>query len=78
TTGLLHIKEISESYIRSINDVFQVGQTIRAVIVNVDDARGRISLSTRVLEKSPGEFVNSPEVVFEEAEKRANFYRSRL
>lgn len=78
TTGLLHIKEISESYIRSINDVFQVGQTIRAVIVSIDEARGRISLSTRALEKSPGEFVTSPEVVFEEAEKRANFYRSRI
>ena len=71
TTGLLHIKEISKNFVRSIDETFQVGQDVKAVIVSIDETRGRVGLSTQILEKSPGEILTDSERVFAEAEKRA-------
>lgn len=69
-TGLLHIKQISQNYIESLSTLFKVGQAVKAVIVDIDDARNRISLSTKVLEKYPGEIAKDPETVFADAENR--------
>ena len=70
TTGLLHIKQISKNYIESLSSVLQVGQPIKAVVIALDAERNRISLSTRALEKYPGEFLKEPETVMAEAENR--------
>jgi small subunit ribosomal protein S1 len=69
-TGLLHIKQISKNYVESLPGLFQVGQPIKAVVVALDEARNRISLSTRVLEKYPGELLKDAETVFNDAENR--------
>ncbi|HIK46911.1 MAG TPA: S1 RNA-binding domain-containing protein [Leptolyngbyaceae cyanobacterium M65_K2018_010] len=69
-TGLLHIKQISKNYIESLPAVLKVGQPIKAVIVALDPERNRISLSTQVLEKYPGEFLKDPEAVLADAENR--------
>jgi small subunit ribosomal protein S1 len=77
-TGLLHIKQVSESYIRSLEELFQVGQTIKAVVLDIDEGRGRMALSTRVLEKHPGEMVQQMETVLSEAEERASKIQGKL
>lgn len=69
-TGLLHIKQISQNYVESLPALFQVGQAIKAVVVDIDDARNRISLSTKVLEKYPGEMAKEPDAVLADAENR--------
>ncbi|NJL47508.1 MAG: S1 RNA-binding domain-containing protein [Leptolyngbyaceae cyanobacterium SM2_5_2] len=69
-TGLLHIKQISKNYVESLPTVLRVGQSIKAVVVALDSERNRISLSTRVLEKYPGEFLKDPETVMADAETR--------
>ncbi|UZQ53646.1 S1 RNA-binding domain-containing protein [Trichothermofontia sichuanensis B231] len=71
TTALLHIKQISQTYIASLPVLFEIGQTIKAVIVDLDEWKGRVSLSTRVLEKHPGELLESLATVMAEAEDRA-------
>ena len=78
TTGLLHIKEISKNFVRSVDEFFKVGQEIKAVIVSIDEARGRVGLSTQVLEKSAGEILSDPDRVFEEAEKRAAAIKNQV
>ena len=78
TTGLLHIKEISKNFVRSIDETFKVGQEIKAVIVSIDEARGRVGLSTQVLEKSPGEMLTDAERVFAEADKRAAAVQNQI
>ena len=70
-SGLLHIKQISKSYVSALGDVFKVGDPIKAIVLNIDDARGRIALSTQVLEKYPGEILKDLPVVMAEAEERA-------
>lgn len=72
TSGLLHIKQVSQNYIESLPAVFQLGQTIKAVIMDLDEAKGRISLSTRVLESFPGEMLEKMDEVMTNAEARAN------
>ncbi len=70
TSGLLHINQISQKYVESLGTVFQVGQSVKAMIVNLDADQGRISLSTKVLENYPGEMLDNPVTVFEEAINR--------
>ncbi|MEM9907467.1 MAG: S1 RNA-binding domain-containing protein [Cyanobacteria bacterium P01_D01_bin.44] len=69
--GLLHVKQISKGYVASVGEVFKVGQAIKVVVVSIDDARNRISLSTKVLEKYPGEILKEIDTVMTEAEERA-------
>ena len=70
-SGLLHIKQISKSYVSALGDVFKVGDPIKAVVLNIDDERGRIALSTQVLEKYPGEILKDMQTMMAEAEERA-------
>ena len=69
--GLLHVKQISKSFVPSIGNIFQIGQDVKAVVLNLDEERGRISLSTKVLEKYPGEILKEPEKLMAEAPERA-------
>ena len=70
-TGLLHINQISKNYVESLPALFQVGQSIKAVVVDLDESRNRISLSTKVLEKYPGEIMKDFDGVMADAETRA-------
>ncbi len=77
-TGLLHIKEVSQNYIASLPEVLQVGQTIQAVVLDLDPGRSRISLSTKVLENRAGEMLDNLEQVMAEAEVRAHRFQEQL
>ncbi len=78
TSALLHIKQISQKFISSLEDSFHLNQPLKAVILDLDPQKGRISLSTRVLEKYPGEILENLPQVMEEAEERARKYQSKL
>ncbi len=77
-SGLLHIKQVSQNYIESLPALFQLGQLIKAVIIDMDEGKGRISLSTRVLENHPGEMLEKMDEVMSSAEARANRARQNL
>jgi small subunit ribosomal protein S1 len=70
TTGLLHINQVSQKFIPSLPALFQVGQPLKAIVVNLEEGKGRISLSTKVLENFPGEMVENSAAVMAEAESR--------
>jgi small subunit ribosomal protein S1 len=76
-TGLLHIKQVSQNFIASLPTVFQVDQPIKAMIIDLDEGKGRISLSTRVLENYPGEMLEKMAEVMESAEARAERARQK-
>ncbi|MGL4621533.1 S1 RNA-binding domain-containing protein [Chroococcidiopsis sp.] len=71
-SGLLHIKQVSQNYTASLPALFKIGQEIKAVIIDLDEGRGRISLSTKVLENYPGEIQEKMDEVMTNAEARAN------
>ena len=77
-SGLLHIKQVSQSFVASLSDLFQPGQPLKAVVIDVDEAKGRIALSLRVLEKYPGEVLEQLPLITEEAEERASKLKGRI
>jgi small subunit ribosomal protein S1 len=71
-SALLHIKQISQKFIESLDKVFTIGQEIKAVILDIDEGKGRVAISTRVLENYPGEMLENMAEVMPSAEARAN------
>jgi small subunit ribosomal protein S1 len=78
TTGLLHINQISKNYVASLNAIFENGQAIKALIIDLDEAKRRISLSTKVLESYPGEMLEKMADVMAEADVRAEKARKNM
>jgi len=50
--GLVHISEISSQRVKSTADALQVGQEVKARVLNVDRAQRRISLSIKAADES--------------------------
>ena len=71
-SALLHIKQVSQKFIESLEKVFQIGQQIKAVIIDLDEGKGRVAISTRVLENFAGEVVENMAEVMASAEARAH------
>ncbi|WP_127849811.1 CvfD/Ygs/GSP13 family RNA-binding post-transcriptional regulator [Lacticaseibacillus hulanensis] len=51
--GLIHISECQHGFVHSLDDVFQVGQTVRVIILDIDEYTHKISLSIRALQPDP-------------------------
>jgi small subunit ribosomal protein S1 len=77
-TGLLYIKQISQNRIEACEKLFTIGQEIKAMIIDLDEGGGKISLSTRVLENHPGEMLEKMSEVMESAEARSERAAKKL
>lgn len=77
-TALLHIKQISKNYIESLNTLFSLRQSIKAIVVDIDETKGRVSLTTKLLENYPGEILENFDDVMSNAEARYNKISSTL
>ncbi len=77
-SALLHIKQISQKFIENLEQVFESGQSLKAVIIDLDEGKGRIALSTRILENFPGEMLENMDEVMGSAEARAERARNKL
>ncbi|KAG9457736.1 hypothetical protein H6P81_002244 [Aristolochia fimbriata] len=78
TNGLLHISQISHDRVPDIGTVLQPGDTLKVMILNIDRERGRVSLSTKKLEPSPGDMIRNPKLVLEKADEMAQAFRQRI
>ena len=70
-SGLLHQSSITNGSIRNLREIFVEGETIKALITEIDLERGRIGLNTALLENSPGELIIDKEKVMIEASERS-------
>ncbi|MFN3926029.1 MAG: S1 RNA-binding domain-containing protein [Pseudanabaenaceae cyanobacterium] len=77
-SGLLHLKEISQKYVSDLQRLFQEGEEITAVILDVDQSRHRITLCTKIFELHPGEILENKAKVFAEASDRLEKNISQL
>jgi small subunit ribosomal protein S1 len=68
--GLLHIKQVSNAHIQSLKSLFEVGEQVKVVILEIDEIKQRISLTTKILEAYPGEFLEKKNEIIENAEQR--------
>lgn len=69
-TGLLHVKQVSESPIHSLNTVFKIGQELKVIVADIDEHKNRLSFSTKMLESYPGEILEKMDAVMADAEER--------
>ncbi|KAG0501647.1 hypothetical protein HPP92_001719 [Vanilla planifolia] len=76
--GLLHVSQISHDRVPDISTVLQPGDTLKVMILSHDREKGRISLSTKKLEPTPGDMIRDPKLVFEKAEEMAQTFRQRV
>jgi small subunit ribosomal protein S1 len=77
-SGLLHQSCISGAQLRSLREVFDQGDRLKALITDLDPGRGRIALNTALLESEPGELLVNRQTVLDEASDRAHRARSLL
>lgn len=70
-SGLLHHSMITNGSMRSIREVFDQGDRVKALITELDPGRGRIGLNTALLEGPPGELLVDKDKVMTEASDRA-------
>lgn len=76
--GLLHVSQISHDRVSDIGTVLQPGDTLKVMILSHDRERGRVSLSTKKLEPTPGDMIRNPKLVFEKADEMAQTFRQRI
>ena len=77
-SGLLHQRSISAGHVGELREAFTVGETVSALVTDVDAARGRIALNTALLENLPGEMLMAKADVMGQAEQRAERARAVL
>ena len=54
TDGMCHISELAHGYVKSVDEVVAIGDTVKVKVINVDDT-GRIKLSRRALLDPPAD-----------------------
>ncbi len=47
TTGLIHISEISDSFVRNVSDYVEVGEVVQAKVLEVDEEENKVRLSLK-------------------------------
>lgn len=77
-TGLLHITQISQKRVESLSELLAEKKFIKAIIVDLDEGRKRVSLSTRVLENYQGEMLENWDEVMNSADARGERARNAL
>lgn len=77
-SGLLHISQISYDRIEDLEQVLQPGMPVKCMIIDHDKVNGRIALSTKTLEPSPGDMLRDSAKVFEMAEESAEKYHTKM
>jgi len=77
-SGLLHHSCITGGTMRELREIFDSGDSLQALITELDPGRGRIGLNTALLENQPGELLINKEAVMAEAKDRANRARNML
>ena len=70
-SGLLHQSSITKGSIRTLREIFVEGETVKALITEIDLEKGRIGLNTALLENSAGELIIDKDKVMQEASDRA-------
>ena len=52
TTGLIHISEISDGFIKDINQFVKIGETVKVKIIDFDNKTNQERLSIKALNRS--------------------------
>lgn len=78
--GLLHISQISNERVMSMDGIFNVGDKIKVMVLTKEtvDGKPKLGLTTRKLEPNPGDMLRNPKLVFDKARSREGQSPPRL
>uniref|UniRef100_A0A383VAR3 S1 motif domain-containing protein n=1 Tax=Tetradesmus obliquus TaxID=3088 RepID=A0A383VAR3_TETOB len=76
-TGLLHISQITHERLSSVAQVLQAGDKLKAMVLSVNIEKGRVTLTTKKLEKEKGDMMRNKQPVFDGAEAMAAEWLAR-
>jgi predicted RNA-binding protein with RPS1 domain len=51
-TGLIHISELSDDFVRNINHFVRLGETIKCKVIDIDEANRHVRLSLKAMRSS--------------------------
>ncbi|WP_067725686.1 S1 domain-containing post-transcriptional regulator GSP13 [Oceanobacillus damuensis] len=73
--GLVHISEITHGYVKDINEHLSVGDDVKVKVMNIDEARNKVSLSIRATEEAPKKPARAkkPQATFQQENDTAGF-----
>ena len=65
-TGLVHISEIADGYVKSVNDYLEENQKVEVKVLSVDEENKKITLSMKKVEKFTNPQPKQPDMSFED------------
>ncbi len=65
-TGLVHISEISDDYVKSVSDYLEEKQKVKVKILSIDEANKKITLSIKKAEPPKSQQPKQQEMSFED------------
>merc|ERR1719197_1870530 len=70
--GMIHVSQVSGLFVDPtlMEKLFPIGSTVKAVATKTDFEKGKLALSTRILETTAGEMRTDPQKVYAGAEER--------
>lgn len=77
-SGLLHISNVSNKFVPSIDSIFKEGDRVKAIVVGVEPGFRDVALSTAELEAFPGQMLEDKDGVMEGAKEQAKEFQQFL
>ena len=72
--GMIHISELSYSFVKNISDVLNIGDNIQAKVIKIDE-KGRIDLSLKQTQEPPVQQQGRPPRRFSGRENREKAFK---
>ena len=61
TDGLCHVSRLKWDYVENASDIVKVGDSLKVVVIGIDEATGKVKVSHREFEEKPEGYVERPE-----------------
>merc|ERR1719487_728845 len=70
--GMIHVSQVSGLFVDPtlMEKIFPIGSSVKAVVTKTEFAKGKLALSTRILETNAGEMRTDPQKVYNGAAER--------
>ena len=65
-TGLVHISEIADGYVKSVNDFLEENQKVEVKVLSIDEENKKITLSMKKVERFANPQPKQPDMSFED------------
>ena len=76
-SGMVHISEVSSTFVNNVSDYLHEGQIVKVKIVNITDD-GKIALSMKQIEMHNPKMQSSPKVIENKSEEKINNFEDML